>query len=94
MHLARLTEAAKAVALTLAEKQADAVHLHEHAYQLQPRAPLERLAELCAREEEAQLRSGCENLNPRGLRRLLQAALGKNRRKVFTSYVSRPPPQS
>ena len=94
MHLARLTEAAKAVALTLAEGQAEAVHLHEHAYQLQPRAPLERLAELCAQEQEAQLRSGCANLSPRGLRRLLQARLWKNRRKVFTSYVSRPPPQS
>jgi hypothetical protein len=49
MHLARLTEAAQAVALSLAEGQAEAVHLHEHTYQLQPRAPLQRLAELCAR---------------------------------------------
>ena len=94
MHLQRLEGAAKEVALSLAERQAGAVHLYDHTDQLQPRAPLERLAELWRREEEAQLRSGCENLNPGGLRRLLQAALGKNRRKVFTSYVSRPPPQS
>jgi hypothetical protein len=94
VHLARLTKVAQAVALTLAERQADAVHLHEHTYQLQPRAPLERLAELCARQEEVQLRSGRADLHPRGLRRLLQAALWKNRRKVLTSYVSRAPPQS
>lgn len=94
MHLARLEETAKAVALSLAERQADSVHLHEHTYQPRPRAPLERLAELCAREQEAQLRSGCEDLHPRGLRQLLQAALGKNRRNVFMSYVSRPPPRS
>lgn len=94
MHLARLTEAAKAVALTLAERQAAAVHLHEHTYRLRPRAPLARLAELCRREEETQLRSGCANLHPGGLPRLLQAALWKKRRNVLMSYVSRPPPQS
>ena len=94
MHLARLTAAAKAVALTLAERQAEAVHLHEHTDRLQPVTPVERLDELWSDEQEAQLRSGRENLNPRGLRRLLQAALGKNRRNIFTSYVSRPPPQS
>ena len=92
MHLARLTEAAKAIALALAERQASAVHLHEHTEQLQPHAPLERLVELCRREEEAQLRSGSPNLHPDRLRLLLQAALWKNRRNVFMSYVSRPPP--
>ena len=94
MHLARLTEAAKALALTLAERQAAAVHLHEHTYRLQPRTPLEWLAELCRREEQAQLRSGCGNLDTGGIWRLLQAALWKKRRNVLMSYVSRPPPQS
>jgi len=94
VHLERLTEAAKAVALPLAEKQAAAAHLQEHTSELRPLTPLERLDELCRREEEARLRSGFENLHPGGLRWLLQAALWKNRGTVFMSYVSRPPPQS
>ena len=92
MHLARLEEAAKAVGLSLAERQAAAVHLHEHSERLRPHTPLERLSELCDREEQAQLRSGCERPHPPGLRRLLQAALWKKRRKIPMSYVSRPPP--
>ena len=94
MHLARLTEAAKAVALSLAERQAAAVHLYEHTSDIRPLTPLERLDELWRREEEARLRSGFENLNPGELRPLLQAALWKSERNVLMSYVSRPPPRS
>ena len=94
MHLARLTEAVQSVALSLAKRQAAAVYLHEHTYDIRPRTPLERLDELWRREEEARLRSGFENLNSGGLRPLLQAALWKRERNVLMSYVSRPPPQS
>ncbi|MFA7484373.1 MAG: hypothetical protein WC314_28035, partial [Vulcanimicrobiota bacterium] len=92
--LRRLEEAVQAVALSLAEKQAALVHLHEHTYHLRPRTPLKRLDGLVRREEETQRRSGRENLEPGGLRRFLQAELWKNRRKHSMSYVSRSPPQS
>lgn len=94
MHLERIEEAAGKVALTLAESQAAAVHLHEHSYRLRPVAPLERLEELLGREKEVQLRGGGDSRAPGGLRPLLQAALWKNRGKVPMSYASRPPPDS
>ena len=93
-HLERLKESAKTIALTLAERQAAAVHLHEHSYRLRPVAPLERLEELLGREKEVQLRGGGDSRAPGGLRRLLQAVLWKNRGKVPMSYVCRPPPDS
>jgi len=52
MHLKRLEEAAKTVALTLAESQAAAVHLHETDYALRPLASLERLERLLDRRKE------------------------------------------
>ena len=94
MHLARLTEAVQSAALSLAERQAAAVHLYEHTSDIRPRTPFERLDELWRREEESRLRSGFENLNPTGVRPLLQAALWKSERNLFMSYVSRPPPRS
>ena len=94
MHLDRLTEAVQSVVLSLAERQAAAVHLHEHTCDIRPLTPLERLDELWRREGEARLRSGFENLNPGGSRPLLQAALWKSERNVLMSYVSRPPPRS
>ena len=94
MHLKRLEEAAKAIALTLAERQAAAVHLHENTYPPRPFAPLERLTFLLKREEETLLRFGYDNRHLRGLRPLLQAELWKNQGKVLMSYVSRPPPES
>lgn len=93
MHLKRIGEAAKEAALVLAEKQAAAVHLHEHSYPHQPLAPLQRLEELFGRQEEAQLRMGRDKGWDENLRPLLQAVLWKNRRKVLMSYVSRPPPE-
>lgn len=94
LHLRRIEEAAGAAALTLAERQAAAVHLHENTHLLRPLSSLKRLSELCRREEEAQLRSGGESRHVGGLRHVLQAALWKKRRKVSMSYVCRPPPQS
>ena len=92
MHIRRLEEAAKTAALTLAERQAATVHLHEPEDQLRPLDPLVRLEELLERQEEAHLRAGGGRSLPRGLRPLLQAVLWKNRRKVLMSYASRPPP--
>jgi hypothetical protein len=94
MHLKRLEEAAKAVALTLAERQAAAVHLHETDATLRPLAPLERLEKLLDRQMEGQLRGGNGKSRSPALRSLLQADLWKKRRRVPTSYVSRPPPGS
>ena len=93
-HLKRLEEAAKEIALTLAERQAAAVHLHGPGKELRPLAPFERLEELFSREEEAHLRAGGGGLRTPVLRTLLQAELWKNRGKVLMSYVSRPPPDS
>jgi hypothetical protein len=94
MHLRRLEEAAKAVALALAERQAATVHLHEPEDKLHPFDPLERLEELQDRHEEAHLRAGGGRSGPPALRPLLQAVLWKNREKVLMSYASRPPPVS
>lgn len=94
MHMRRLEEAAKAAALTLAESQAAAVHLHEPDYQPHPSTPLERLKELLDRQKEAHLRAGGGRSQPPPLRSLLQAVLWKNREKVLMSYASRPPPNS
>ena len=94
MHLRRLDEAAKEVALTLAERQAAAVHLHEPGYQPRPLTPLERVEELVSRQEEAHLRAGGGGSRPPALRPLLQAVLWKKKGKDLTSYASRPPPES
>lgn len=94
MHLKRLEKGAKEVALTLAERQAAAVHLHENLDVLRPLAPLERLFTLFRRQEEAQLRGGGRSLHAGELRHMLQAALWKNRHTFPTSYASRPPPIS
>jgi hypothetical protein len=94
LHLGRLKEAAKAVALSLAESQAAAVHLHENISSLRPLTPLKRLDELLNRQKEAQLRAGWSRLRNENLRTLLQAALRQNMKKVPMSYVSRPPPRS
>lgn len=93
MHLKRLEEAAKAVALTLAESLSAAVHLHDNSDCLKPHTPLERLSVLYRRQEETQLRSGGESGPPVKVGHLLQAALRKNYRKNSMSYVSRPPPE-
>ena len=94
MHLKRLEEAAKTVALTLAESQAAAVHLRANTDLLLPLCPLERLEELFRRQEEAYLRAGSGRIRSQALRSLLQAVLWKNMGKVLMSYVSRPPPDS
>lgn len=94
MHLKRLTEAARTIALRLAEHQAAAVHLYEHTLDMRPRTPLERLELLMSREEETKLRSGCVSLHPEGLRQFLQTELWHKRRNGFMSSVSRPPPES
>jgi hypothetical protein len=82
------------VALTLAESQAAAVHLHETDAPLHPLAPLVRLEQLLDQQKEGQLRSGDGRCRPFTLRSLLQADLWKKRRKNPTSYVSRPPPEA
>lgn len=92
MHLKRLEEAAKTVALTLAESQAAAVHLHETDSPLRPLPPLERLEKLLDRQMEGQLRAGNGKSRSPALRSLLQAELWKRKRKSLMSYVSRPPP--
>ena len=94
MHLKRLEEAAKAVALILAERQAAAVHLHETDEILRPLAPLERLEKLLDRQSEGQLRAGDGRCRPVTLRSLLQAEQWKKKRKPLTSYASRPPPDA
>lgn len=94
MHLKRLEEAVKAVALTLAESQAEAVHLYENDHPLRPLVPLERLGNLLDRQMEGQLRGGNGKSRSPALRSLLQAELWKKKRKSLTSYVSRPPPES
>jgi hypothetical protein len=94
MHLKRIEEAAKTVALTLAESQAAAVHLHETDSPLRPLTPLNRLEELLVRQKEAQLRAGWSRWRKENLRTVLQAALRQNMKKVPMSYVSRPPPPS
>lgn len=94
MHLKRLEETAKTMALTLAEQQAAAVHLHETDEILRPLAPLERLEKLLDRQMEGQLRAGAGRCRPVPLRSLLQAELWKKKRKTLTSYVSRPPPDA
>jgi hypothetical protein len=92
MHLKRLEEAAKTVALTLAESQAAAVHLHGTDDPLRPLAPLERLEKLLERQEEGRLRSGDGTGRSPAMRSLLQAELWKKNYRVPTSSVSRPPP--
>ena len=92
MHLRRLDEAVQEVALYLAEREAAAVHLHPAPSQLRPLTPLERAEELLERQEEAHLRAGDDIRHTPALRPLLQAVLWKKRRKVLTSYASRPPP--
>jgi hypothetical protein len=94
MHLKRIEAAAKEAALSLAEKQAAAVHLHEHSYPHQPLPPLKRLEALFSRQEEARLRAGGTRQRSGNPRSLLQAVLWKNIRNVLMSYVSRPPPES
>lgn len=94
MHMRRLEEAAKTAALTLAERQAATLHLHEPEDQPRPLVPLGRLEELLDRQEEAHLRAGGGRSRPPSLRPLLQAMLWKNREKVLMSYASRPPPDS
>lgn len=95
MHLKRLEVVVKTVALALAEKQAAAVHLHEHnTHHLRPQTPLDRLDELYRQEEQAKLRSGGERGQPGGLKWLLQAELWKSERNLLMSYVCRPPPLS
>ena len=94
MHMRRLEEAAKTTALTLAERQAAAVHFHEPEDRFYPLDPLGRLEELLDRQEEAHLRAGGGRSRPPALRPLLQAVLWKNREKVLMSYASRPPPDS
>ena len=94
MHLERIDEALKEVALTLAERQAAAVHLYDHTHHPRPLAALRRAEELLARQEEAHLRAGGGRSRPPALRPLLQAVLWKKRGKVLTSYASRPPPES
>ena len=94
MHLQRLEEAARRVALTLAERQAAQVHLHEAGYRIRPVAPLERLEDLLVQEREAQVRAGSTVRWSVALRPLLQAALWKIMRNFPTSYASRPPPDS
>ncbi|MDZ7794938.1 MAG: hypothetical protein U5P10_14970 [Spirochaetia bacterium] len=94
MHLRRLEEAVKTAALTLAERQAATVHLHEPGYHPRPLAPLRRLEELLARQEAAHLRAGGGRSRSPTLRTFLQAVLWKNRGKVLMSYASRPPPDS
>ena len=94
MHLKRLEEAVKTVALTLAESQAAAVHFHETGYPLHPLTALGRLEKLLNQQKEGQLRAGNGRLRPPSLRSLLQAELWKKKRKDLMSYVSRSPPQS
>jgi hypothetical protein len=87
MHLKRIEEAAKTVALTLAESQAAAVHLHEPDVTLRPLAPLVRLEKLLDRQKEGQLRAGDGRRRPLDLRSLLQADLWKKRRRDRKSVV-------
>ena len=94
MHMRRLEKAVQEVALTLAERQAAAVHLHEPGYQSRPLTPLERAEKLVSRQEEAHLRAGGGRSRPPALRPLLQALLWKKRGNVLMSYASRPPPAS
>jgi hypothetical protein len=94
MHLKRLEEAVKTVALTLAESQAASVHLHKTDDPLRPLSPLGRLEKLLDRQKEGQLRAGNSRCRPPALQSLLQAELWKKKRKSLTSYVSRPPPRS
>jgi hypothetical protein len=94
MHLRRLDEALKEVALMLAERQAAAVHLHPPTSQLRPLTSLERAEELLALEEEVHLRAGGSSRRSPALRPLLQALLWKKRAKDLTSYASRPPPNT
>lgn len=82
MHMRRLEEAAKTAALTLAERQATMLHLHEPEDRFYPLDPLGRLEELLDRQEEAHLRAGGGRSRPPALRRLLQAVLWKNRAQV------------
>ncbi|MDY7029872.1 MAG: hypothetical protein SVR04_16390 [Spirochaetota bacterium] len=92
MHLKRLEEAAKTVALVMAESQAAAVHLHGTDSPLRPLALFERLEKLLERQEEGQLRAGDGRSRSPALRSLLQAELWKKKQRPPTSYVSRPPP--
>jgi hypothetical protein len=94
VHLKRLEEAAKIVALTLAENQAASIHLHQSDYSLSPLTTLGRLEKLLDRQMEGQLRGGNGKSRSPSLRSLLQAELWKKKRKSLTSYVSRPPPES
>ena len=94
MHLKKLDEAVKTTSMTLAERQAAALHLHEPVYQLRPLTPFERVEELLSRQQEAHMRAGGDIRHSPALRPLLQALLWKKRGNVLMSYASRPPPAS
>ena len=94
MHLKRIEDAIKTVALTLAENQALLIHFHESNYSLHPFPPLQRLENLLECQKEGQLRAGKGRFRHPALWSLLQAELWKKKRKTSMSYVSRSPPQS
>ena len=96
MHLKRLEEAAKAIALTLAERQAAAVISMRHLPACVHSPVFERLERSSSSERKRRCYGPVTIIGTclRVSEDLLQAELWKNRGKVLMSYVSRPPPES
>lgn len=92
MHMKRIEEAARAVALSLAEHLAMEVHLHSCDQQLQPAEPIERLTQLHRQEKDVLARAGKSDWKMASIGEMLQAVVWKRFKKPSISYVSRPPP--